>query len=158
MWFFMYLCYLMSVVTFLLLGLAFVQSFTNFLIFNANHLLFMVLTCISYSFTETLVIFFFVGTGVSVRDYTKDHNLSNEFHKRSIAIKRKIYPPLLMNMLYLIILFCLVGAVDTMRIPAWIYQILFAFCIYDYARIKIGQNKYFKDNTEIILDMSGIKS
>lgn len=158
MWFFMYTCYIMSFVTLIALIVGFIQSFTNFPIGNAGHLTFMVLTSIFYFFAETLVIFFFVGTGVSVRDYTKDHNLPSTFHQKSIAVKRKVYPPLLMNMLYMIILFIGVGAVDTYRVPAWVYQIFFVICIIDYVRIKIIQNTCFKDNTAIILEMSGIKA
>ncbi len=158
MWFFMISCYVMSLLTLLMLCIGFFQSFLNFHILSANHVVFMILTSIIYSFTETLVIFFFVGTGVSVKEYVRDHKVEGDFHKRSIAIKRIVYPPLLMNMLYMIILFVLVGAVDTLRIAGWIYYVLFAFCIIDYVRIKAIQNKCFKDNTAIILEMSGIKS
>lgn len=157
MWFFMYSCYIMSLVTIFCLVTAFIQSFTGLPIFKADHVTFMILTSIIYAFTETLIIFFFVGTGVSIRDYTKDHNLDDSFHKRSIGIKRKIYPPQMLNLLLMMIVFIIVGAVDTLRIPAWIYQILFAIGIIDYLRNKIIQNKCFQENTRVILDMSGIK-
>ncbi len=157
MWFFMITCYVMSLFTLAGLCIAFFQSFLKFHLFAANHLTFMVLVSILYAFTETLVIFFFVGTGVSVRDYTKDNNLDPKYHKKSIGIKRIVYPPLLLNMLFMIILFCLVGAVDTHRIHPWIYYSLFIFCIIDYCRIKVIQNKCFRENTENILAMSGIK-
>ena len=149
-------CYLMSLVTLIFLIIAFFQSFLHFHIFAANHLTFIVLTCILYSFTETLVIFFFVGTGVSVKEYTLANNLSHDFHKRSIQIKRKVYPPLMLNMLFMIILFVMVGAVDTYRIPAWIYYIWFLACLIHYVKIKIIQNECFKDNTKIILEMSHV--
>ncbi len=158
MWFFMISCYVMSVVTFLMLLLAFVQSIFNFHIFQANHVTFIILTCIIYSFTETLIIFFFVGTGVSIKEYSQERHLGDDYRRRSLTVKRKIYPPLMLNMLFMIILFVLVGAVDTHRVPALIYQAFFLFCIVDYARIKIGQNVCFRDNTRIILDMSGIKT
>lgn len=157
MWFFMITCYVMSAVTLLFLSTAFLQSFLKFHIGQADHVTFMILTSIVYSFTETLVIFFFVGTGVSVKEYTLEHRLDNGYHKRSIGIKREVYPPLMMNILYMIVLFVLVGAVDTMRIPAWIYYLLFVFCIADYCRVKVIQNRCFRKNTQIILDMSGIE-
>jgi len=158
MWFFMNTCYAMSFMTFVTLCVGFAQSFNNFPIFEANHVTFMIFISILYVFTETLVIFFFVGTGVSIKEYTQSHDLEKTFHQRSIGVKRKVYPPLLLNMLYLIILFVLVGAVDTQRVPAWIYQCLFVFCIVDYVRIKIIQNQCFRINTKIVLDMSGIAS
>ena len=156
MWFFMITCYVMSALTFLALLIGFFQSFLEFHIFEASHVTFMIFTSILYAFTETLVIFFFVGTGVSVRDYSQEHNLDTKYHRESIAIKRIVYPPLLLNMLFMVVLFVLVGAVDTHRIPRWAYYLLFIFCIFDYARIKIIQNHSFRRNTENILAMSGI--
>lgn len=154
----MYSCYISSLLTILCLFLGFVQSFSGFPIWKADHVTFMILTSIIYAFAETLIIFFFVGTGVSIRDYTKDHNLPPTFHQRSIAVKRKIYPPQMLNMLFMIVLFVMVGAVDTGRVAKWVYQTLFVFCIFDYLRNKIIQNECFKNNTNIILEMSGIKA
>lgn len=157
MWFFMYNCYIFSLLTIICLFIAFVQSFTNFLILSANHVTFIILTSIVYFFTETLIIFFFVGTGVSVKEYTQAHHLSPDFHKRSINIKRKVYPPQLLNIFLMTVVFILVGAVDTFRIPQYIYQILFGISILHYLKIKVVQNQCFRDNTQIILEMSGIK-
>ena len=156
MWFFMITCYVMSLVTFIALLVAFAQSFTNFPIFHAGHVTFMIFTCVLYFFTETLVMFFFVGTGVSVKEYTQTHKLGPQFHKRSIDLKRKIYPPQLLNILFMIILFILVGAVDTYRVPRWIYQFIFIGCVVHYIRIKVIEHVCFKQNTELILEMSGV--
>jgi len=153
----MYSCYFLSIATFAMLLTAFFQAIFHFNVLQANHLIFMILTSIVYCFTETLVIFFFVGTGVSVKEYTLKHKLSHDYHKRSITIKRKVYPPLMLNLFFMIILFVMVGAVDTGRVPEWIYHLIFAGCIIHFIKIKIIQNQCFKDNTRIILDMSGIK-
>jgi len=158
MWFFMNTCYVLSLITFLILLTAFIQSFLNFSVIQANHTTFMILASIIYCFTETLVIFFFVGTGVSVKEYTHDHNLDTQYHKRSIAIKHRVYPPLMWNLLFMIILFVLVGAVDTHRMPLWLYQVIFISCLFHYLKAKVIQHNCFKDNTQIILDMSGVKT
>jgi len=158
MWFFMNSCYFLSLLTFVILLIALLQSFLHFSVLAANHVTFMILASIIYCFTETLVIFFFVGTGVSVKEYTRDHNLDTQYHKRSIAIKRRVYPPLMLNLLFMIILFVLAGAVDTGRMPYWLYQIIFIGCLAHYIKAKIIQNGCFKDNTQIILDMSGVKN
>ena len=156
MWFFMNTCYVFSLISFVMLLVAFFQSFLKFYVFAANHLTFMILTSIIYLFTETLVIFFFVGTGVSIKEYAQAHHLDAQFQKKSFAVKMKIYPPLLLNMLFLIILFILVGAVDTGHIASWIYQFYFAFCIWHFLYSKRIQNDCFRTNTENILAMSGV--
>lgn len=152
----MYLCYILSVLTFVVLNIAFFQSFLKFSVLSANHITFIIFTSILYICAETLIIFFFVGTGVSIKEYTRDHHLDHGFHKRSIAIKRKIYPPQMLNLLFFIVVFCLAGAVDTMRFPLWLYSVLFLGSLLHYVRIKIIQNTCFRENTQIILDMSGI--
>jgi len=156
MWFFMQSIYVLSLFSFLLLITAFFQSFLQFSVLQANHLTFMVLTSIIYLFTETLAIFFFVGTGVSVKEFMLKQKITGDYHKKSIAIKRKVYPPLLLNMLFMIILFIMVGAVDTGHVPAWTYYGLFVFCIGHYVKIKVIEHQSFIEMTENILAMSGV--
>lgn len=154
MWFFMISCYLLSLITFAMLGIALLQNFFGFMIFQANELTFIILTSIVYLFTETLVIFFFVGTGVSVKEYTFEKKLNPGFHRKSIAIKRKVYPPLLLNMLLMMILFISLGAVDTHRIPVWAYQLYFVLCLWHFVYAKTVQHDSFRENTKNILAMA----
>src|SRR3989338_6562934 len=121
MWFFMNSCYAFSTLTFVLLVTAFVQSAFAFKIFAANHVTFIILTSIVYLFTETLIIFFFVGTGASIKEYTLAHKLTPDYYRTTLALKRRVYPPQLLNILVMMILFILVGAVDTGRVPKWVY-------------------------------------
>ena len=157
MWFFMNTCYGLSFLTFILLLTALAQSFLHFPVLKAGHLTFMLLTSIIYLFTETLVIFFFVGTGVSIKEYTQAHKLDPAYHKRSLAIKFRVYPPLLLNILLMVIVFVLVGAVDTYRVPAIVYQALFVVALLHFIKVKMIQHRCFRDNTRIILDMAGVK-
>ena len=88
MWFFMISCYILSLLSFITLITALLQSFLEFLVFNANQITFIILTSIIYLFTETLVIFFFVGTGVSIKEYSQAQKISLDFYKKTIQIKR----------------------------------------------------------------------
>ncbi len=150
-------CYGLSLLTFALLVIGFTQSLLHFPILKAGHLTWMLLTSIVYLFTETLTIFFFVGTGVSIKEYTREHKLDPACHKRSLAVKHRVYPPLLLNILLMIIVFVLVGAVDTHRVPATLYQLIFAGALIHFIKVKMIQHQCFRDNTRIILDMAGIK-
>lgn len=157
MWLFMNTCYGLSLLTFVLLLIGLAQSFAHFPVFKAGHLTFMLLTSIVYLLTETLIIFFFVGTGVSIKEYTQEHKLDSGYHQRSLAIKYRVYPPLLLNILFMMIVFVLVGAVDTHRVPAIVYQTIFAGALIHFIRTKTVQHRCFRDNTRIILDMAGVK-
>lgn len=157
MWFFMITCYIFSVLSFAMLLIVLAQSFTPFEVVHASPLSFLILTSIIYLFTETLIMFFFVGTGVSVKEYMLDKKIHGDFHKRSISIKRRVYPSQLINLFVLMLAFILFGAADTGRISPWLYRIVLLVGIVQYIEAKITQNACFKDNTQIILDMSGVK-
>ena len=157
MWFFMITCYVMSLLSFLMLCAALLQSYLHFQVFQANEVTFIILTSIVYLFTETLIMFFFVGTGVSVKEYTQEHHLKPDFHKKSLSIKFKVYPPQLLNILLMIILFIMIGAVDTRHVQIWVYQTYFWICLAHYVNVKKIQNECFRSNTENILAMSGLK-
>ena len=157
MWFFMYCCYFLSLASFLMLGIIFLQSFMPFFVFKASPMSFLILTCIVYLFTETLVIFFFVGTGVSVKEYMLEHKITGNFHKRLIALKRIMYPPQLLNILILMTAFIFYGAADTGKIPVWVYRTLLLAGIAHFCYAKLLQHRSFRDNTFIILEMAGIK-
>ena len=158
MWFFMYSCYLFSLASFFMLGIVFLQSFHPFLVLKASPMSFLILTSIVYLFAETLVIFFFVGTGVSVKEYMLAHKIHGNFHQRMIALKRVMYPPQLLNILILMTAFILYGAADTGKIPHWIYQGLLLLGIIHFCYAKVLQHRSFRNNTFIILEMAGLKT
>jgi len=149
-------CYIMSLLTFLMLLLALIQNYLDFLIFQANQVTFIILTSIVYLFTETLIIFFFVGTGVSIKEYTQEKNLKPDYHRKSLVIKRRVYPPQLLNMLLMMTLFILIGAVDTGRMSIWVYRSFFVVGLIHFLYAKKIQHQCFRENTENILAMTGL--
>ena len=157
MWFFMISCYLLSLATFGMLFLLMMQGYMSLPFLHVPPLVFLIFTSMVYFFTETSVIFFFVGTGVSVRDYSQEHHLPDDYRQRSLAIKHKLYPPTMLNLLLMIILFVLPGAVHTGKVPWIAYQYYFIFCLWHFVYTKITQHHCFRENTENILAMSGIK-
>ena len=102
-------------------------------------------------------MFFFVGTGVSIKEYMLEQKVHGDFHKRSILIKRKIYPPQLLNIFILMTAFVLFGAADNYKISSWIYRFILLCGIVQFIDAKVIQNACFRDNTKIILDMAGIQ-
>ncbi len=149
-------CYILTGLSFLMLIISGLQGYFRFSILNANHPLFALLTIIVYLFTETLIIFYFVGVGISIRDYVLANRLKNDYHKRSLSIKRMVYPPLLLNMGLVMVLFISGGAVDTGWVPGWAHGLLFFVSLIQYMdAIKI-QHRSFKESTAIILEMSGV--
>ena len=154
MWFFMILCYLMTAVTFFLFLLNGLQGYFAFKIFHANHPTLALLTIIIYLFTETLIIFYFVGIGVSIKEFVIDRKISADYHKRSIAIKRWVYPPILLNILLVMMLFTSGGAVDTKHLPGWSHGLLFFLCMFHFIKTIIVEHNAFKESTHLVIEMT----
>ncbi len=140
-----------------MLTAGFFQSFLKFTILHANHITFMILTSILYLFTETLVIFFFVGTGMGIKETVLDLKLDPQFRQRSIALKRKVFPPLLLNMFFMLTLFVMVGAVDTGLLPLWLYALFFLGCLFHWTKSKHVQNKGVRETVDLFLEMSRLR-
>src|SRR3989338_4936395 len=156
MWFFMHTCYILSLLSLGMILVVFGQSFVPFAVLNASPMSFLVLTSIVYLLTETLVMFFFVGTGVSVKEYMLEHKITGNYHQRSIALKRKLYPQQLLNILILMTAFIFYGAVDTGKMPVGVYQGLLLAGILHFCYAKRIQHQCFRENTDVILKMAGI--
>ncbi len=156
MWFFMNTCYLLSLLSAISLLIAGLQGYFQFSFLGANHPTFALLAVIVYLFTETLIIFFFVGIGVSIKEFLQTTHADSNYHKRSLAIKRKVYPPMLLNMLLVMVLFISGGAVDTGHLAGWIHGLLFCGTILHFFSVLNIQHQSFKESTAIVLEMSGI--
>ena len=150
----MILCYLLSLLTFLLLLLNGLQGYLHFNIFHANHATLAILTIIIYLFTKTLIIFYFVGIGVSIKEFMIDNKKSGDYHKRIISVKRRIYPPLLLNMLLMMILFISGGAVDTKHLAGWIHGLLFYVSLIHFVKTSVVEHQSFKESTAIVIEMA----
>ena len=150
----MYACYLLTGVSFASLLVTGLQGYFSFNVFGLPILQFALLTSITYLFTQTLIIFFFVGTGVSLKEFAQMLDLTEDFHRRSISIKRIIYPPTLLNMVLVCTWFCLLGAVQTEAIPAWIHGVLFPLTWLHFAHTIVIQHRCFRDNTQIFYDLA----
>lgn len=157
MWFFMISCYALTLLTLIMMILTGIQGHFQFHILNANHPTFALLTIIFYLFTESLVIFYFVGTGVSIKDFTEASKLPPDYRKQSLKVKMRIYPPTLLNMFFVMALFISGGAVATGRLAGGLHGAFYCLCLAHFLYVIYIQHGCFKDETDVILRMSGIK-
>jgi len=154
-WLFMYLCYLLNALSFVLLAAVGLQGYFHFWEDHVSHPTLAIMSIIVYLAAQTLIMFFFVGTGVSIKEYSQEHELEPTFHRRSIALKRRLYPPLLLNILLVSVAFLLGGAVHTEMLPAWTHGLLFWIAIAHFGKTILIQHHCFKENTQTVLEMAG---
>ena len=153
MWFFMILCYVLVAIS----GLGLFQIGLNhyFDFFLTNRISFDLIISIIFIAAQTLVMFFFVGTGVNVREYLETHpELGDELYRKMFAIKRRLYPPTMM----LTILFMAMVIVDGIfyfgKISEWWFHILYFLTLYYYYKATKEQHASFIGSTKIVLKMT----
>tara|TARA_Y100000589_G_scaffold312079_1_gene332045 strand:- start:428 stop:886 length:459 start_codon:yes stop_codon:yes gene_type:complete len=123
--------------------------------FLTNRISFDLIVSIIFIAAQTLVMFFFVGTGVNVREYLETHpELGDELYRKMFAIKRRLYPPTMM----LTILFMAMVIVDGIfyfgKISEWWFHILYFLTLYYYYKATKEQHASFIGSTKIVLKMT----
>ena len=158
MWFFMILCYVLVGLS----GFGLIQIGLNhyFDFWLTNRITFDLMVSIIFIAAQTLVMFFFVGTGVNVREYLEKHiELGDGLYKKMFAIKRKLYPPTMM----VTMLFMATVIIDGIyyikfntegRISEWWFHIFYFLTLYYFFKATKVQHHSFKESTEIVLSMT----
>ena len=154
MWFFMITAYIMVVLSGV--GLLFVGINHYFNIWPTTHITLDLLVSIIFIASQTLVMFFFVGTGVNIKEYTQSHpEIGDRFYKGILGIKRTLYPPTMMVTMLFMAAVILDGAYFLNKVSEWWFYIFYWLTIYYYIKATLVQHKAFIGSTNIVLAMTG---
>ena len=153
MWFFMILSYVLVFISGIGLLLIGINHYFDF--WAQNHITLDLLVSIIFIASQTLVMFFFVGTGVNVREYLESHKeLGDELYHKMFSIKRKLYPPTMMVTILFMSMVIIDGAFFIGKVSEWWFHILYLLTIYYYFKATIDQHVSFKESTQIVLEMT----
>jgi len=153
MWFFMILSYVLVFISGIGLLLIGINHYINF--WAQNHITLDLLVSLIFIASQTLVMFFFVGTGVNVREYLESHKeIGDDLYSQMFAIKRKLYPPTMMVTILFMAMVIIDGAFFIGKVSEWWFHILYLLTIYYYYKATRVQHLSFKDSTKIILVMT----
>ena len=76
----MIICYLFIAITFMLITLTGLQGYFQFYIIQANHPQFALLSVIFYMLTETLIMFYFIGSGTAIKKTIKIADMNTNLY------------------------------------------------------------------------------
>ena len=153
MWFFMILSYVLVFISGIGLLLIGINHYFDF--WAQNHITLDLLVSIIFIASQTLVMFFFVGTGVNVREYLESHKeLGDDLYHKMFSIKRKLYPPTMMVTILFMSMVIIDGAFFIGKVSEWWFHILYLLTFYYYFKATMVQHFYFKESTEIVLEMT----
>ena len=154
MWFFMTFSYIMIVLSGI--GVTLIGLNHYFDIWAQNHITLDLIVSIIFIAAQTLIMFFFVGTGVNVREYLELHaELGDSLYKQMFAIKRKLYPPTMMVTILFMVMVIMDGVYFIGKASEWWFHILYLLTLYYFFKATIVQHNSFKESTEIVLSMTG---
>jgi len=121
-------------------------------IWPTQHISFDLFVSLIFIATQTLIIFFFVGTGVNIKEYTLSKD--NKFYKGILAIKRRLYPPTLAVTILFMITVIVDGAFFLGKVNEWWFHISYLLTLYYFVKSSIEQHKGFIGSTNIVLAMT----
>ena len=143
-------CYVLMFLSFAGILVNGLQGFFQFNIYNANHIAFAFVSTILYMFTQTLIMFYFIGAGKKIKETIISYNLDKKNYQEVIDIKMKLFPPLTLNMLFVGTAFVLGGGVHTGAISTIWHSGLFFLSLLHYLKVIIIQHKSFVKNSYIL--------
>jgi hypothetical protein len=74
--------------------------------------------------SQSMTMFYFIGTGKQVKDIVIDHSITEGYVQRTKVFKARVFPPALWAMLLTMATFILGGGVHTKLIPPWVHLVL----------------------------------
>lgn len=150
MWGLMIVSYLCTAISIILLALTGLQGYFQFHLIQANHPQFALFTAIFYMFTETLVMFYFIGSGTAIKKSIIMEDGETSLYEKVKKTKMILFPHLTLNMFFIGTVFILGGAVQTGSFPGWLHGLLFDFSFIHFLYVIVIQHRGFKENVEII--------
>ena len=149
----MLLSYFLMIVSLILLCINGAQGYLHFKIYNATHIQFAFISTIFYMFSESWIMFYFIGSGKTIKETILNYNLDKQIYNDVILSKKKLFPHITMNVLLIGTVFVIGGGVHTKAISANIHGTLFILSIIHFIYLIYLQHYYFKDTARILIHL-----
>jgi len=119
-------------------------------IYLDKHISYAFSSIILYSFSQTIIMFYFIGSGKKIKETIIKYNLEKNIYKKVLSIKKVLFPHITINIFLIGTAFIIGGAVHTMNInPLW-HSALFILGILHYIRQIFIQHYCFIDDRLIL--------
>ena len=96
----------------------------------SQHFLFGFFTTFLVTLSQSMTMFYFIGTGKQVKDLVASQGAGTDFVQRTKMFKQKVFPPATWAMLFTMATMILGGGVDTGVIPTFVHTLLAVISLY----------------------------
>ena len=154
MWGLMIICYACMAISCILLFLTGIQGYFQFIILKASHQQFALFSTIFYMFSETLIMFYFIGSGTAIKKEVAQSDIPAITYDKVKKTKMILFPHLTLNMLLVGIVFISGGAVETGSISGFVHGILYITTFFHFIYTIRIQHIGFKKNIDVVIELA----
>jgi hypothetical protein len=116
-------------------------------VLKANHMIVALVTVVVGLFSQSMTMFFFIGTGKELKEKSEQ---DSDVVQRTKDFKSRVFPAAMWAMTAIMITFITGGGVESGRTPIWLHNILSAVCIVMYARAYWIQIRAMNENANLM--------
>lgn len=144
----MILCYLLTGLTGLVCFGLLLLSLLNFT--DVSLLSWLMVGCLLYFATQTLIIFFFVGTGVSMKEFIQENHIDSQHYQGVMAIKYSLFPLLMGNMGLMSLFFITLGGTILKGWPLAAALSIGVIALVQFIQLGLREHRAFQKNMTTI--------
>lgn len=113
---------------------------------TAQHITAALATVVLGLFSQSMTMFFFIGTGKEIKDKTTDKEAIAETRQ----FKARVFPAALYAMLAIMVTFILGGGVHTGKLPIWTHRTLVAISLIMFLRAYVIEHRAMEANARLM--------
>lgn len=116
----------------------------------AQHIMFALTTVIVGLFSQSMTMFFFIGTGKEIKDKVKGAAEEPAIVQRTRQFKAKVFPAAMYAMLAIMVTFIMGGGVASGATPRWLHDILSFATLFLFVRAYWVQLQAMMSNADLM--------
>jgi len=113
----------------------------------ADHIIVAIVTVIVALFSQSMTMFFFIGTGKELKEKSGG---DADVVQRTRSFKSRVFPAAMWAMAAIMVTFIMGGGVSSGKTPRWLHDALTALSIFMFARAYVIQIKAMNENAGLM--------
>ena len=146
----MLLSYFLMILSMILLIVNGAQGYLQFKIYNATHIQFAFIATIFYMFSQSWIMFYFIGSGKTIKETILEYAFDKSLYQKVINSKKKLFPHLTLNILLIGTVFVIGGGVQTKVVSGSTHGWLFILSIIHLVYLMKLEHEAFKDTAQML--------
>src|SRR4030095_3749824 len=117
------------------------------------HILFGLFATFLVTLSQSMTMFYFIGTGKQVKDLVISHSIAEGFVQRTKVFKARVFPPALLALLFSLATMILGGGVHTRMIPSWVHLTLAILALFFNLQAFFREAKYMIEHSVLMQEL-----